>query len=147
MKKYNSTACIWLLVFFLFITFTNCGGDDGSDEPTTQEIALELLSGNWALDNGGSVKLDGEEITANFSGFGVSFTDGAYSTTAGGDLFRASGTWQWVADSDRQILMDDGKEISITTLSETELVFSFQFAGSGGVVAGLAGNYTIALKK
>lgn len=147
MKKLNDTVCIWIFVFFLIITFTNCGGDDGPGEPTTQEVAFELLSGNWTLENGGSVKLDGEDITANFSGFGVSFGDGTYGTTAGGDLFKASGTWQWVDDSDRQVLLDDGKEVRLTDLSETDLTFTFQFAGSGGVVAGLAGNYTISLRK
>ncbi len=147
MKRLNTTACIWTLVFFLLIIFTNCGGDDGPGEPSAQEIAFELLSGNWTLNNGGSVKLDGEDITLNFNGFGLSFTDGAYNTTAAGDLFNASGTWQWVTDSDQQILLDDGKEIRLTDLSETDLTFTFQFTGSGGVVAGLAGNYTISLRK
>lgn len=147
MSKLKTPFCIWSLVLFLIVTFANCGSDDGPGEPTAQELAFELLSGSWSLANGGSVTLDGENITANFTGFQVSFTDGTYGTSDAGDLFKANGTWQWVADSASEILLDDGKAISISMLSETDLVFRFQFAGTGGVVAGLAGSYVVTLKK
>ena len=134
------------LAFMAMILSTNCGGDDTPPEPTAQELAQEQLSATWSL-GGGFIRLDGRDVSGNFQGFSLSYSGNSYSTTNAGELFSAAGTWSWVADSDRQILLDDGKQINISTLSDSDLTFTFQISGTGGEVAGLPGSYEISLKK
>ena len=145
MKKYIQHTLI-LFIIALVVLSISCGGDDTPSEPTAQELALEQLSATWNL-SGGSIRLDGLDVSANYPGFSLSYSANSYTTQNGGDLFSASGTWSWVGDSDRLIMLDDGKQINISTLNDADLVFSFQLSSSGGEAAGLPGSYEIALKK
>ena len=145
MKKHLQHTLTFFITVLVALTIS-CGGDDAPSEPTAQELALEQLSATWSL-NGGSIRLDGLDVSANYPGFSLSYSANSYTTQNGGDLFSASGTWSWVGDSDRLILLDDGKQVSISTLTDTDLVFSFQLSSSGGEAAGLPGSYEIALKK
>ncbi len=111
------------------------------------ELAFEKLEGSWDMSQGGSIIIDGINATPNFEGFGVSFTDGGYQTTNAGDLFRASGTWQWEDETAQRILVDDRKQVTIIRLTEEEFVFSFTFSGTGGIANGIAGSYTISLNQ
>ncbi|MCE7996783.1 MAG: hypothetical protein HEP71_32785 [Roseivirga sp.] len=136
-----------VLLTFIIISTTACGGDD---DPTAQELAFEKLSGSWDLTQGGSIIIDGQDATANFTGFAFSFTDGGYSTTNAGDMFRASGTWQWTDEEAQQLSVDDGKTITIVTLTETSFVFTFTSDGNAGTAnhgEGIAGNYTITVNQ
>ena len=61
---------------------------------------------------------------------------------------QAPGTW--LDDTAGTITLDDNKAITIVTLTESQFVFSFSFAGTGGTpngIDGIAGNYTITVNK
>lgn len=127
----------------------SCKTDD-PEGPSTVEEAFEKLSGSWDIATSGSILLDGQDVSLNYEGFGLSFTDGSYQTVNAGELFDASGTWQWTDEQARQILLGDGKTITIIELTETLLQFSFTFSGTGGVangVEGVDGNYEISVFK
>lgn len=129
------------------LCLSGCGSDD---DPSAQELAFEKLEGTWSLANGGSVVIDGQDASLNFAGFSFSFADGTYNTSNAGDLFRATGTWSWQDQQAQRITIDDGKSITITTLTEQQFVFSFTSGGTGGVAnsgEGIAGNYTITVNK
>lgn len=136
------------MILLLLVLSVSCSGDGGGDdEPSPQELTFEKLSGSWALNNGGSITLDGRDVSGNYPGFTLSFTDGGYATTNAGDLFNASGTWNWASETTtNQILLDDGKSIAIQNLSTTQFKFSFA-QSDGGVRAGVAGNYTVMVNK
>ncbi len=148
MKKQNRYSPIQILLMLVFIVFaTACGGDD---DPTAQQLAFEKLSGSWDLSQGGSIIIDGQDATANFTGFAFTFTDGTYTTTNAGDMFRASGTWEWTDEEAQQLSVDDGKTITIVTLTETLFVFTFTSDGNPGAAnhgEGIAGNYTITVNQ
>lgn len=136
-----------LFLSCLIILATACSQDD---DPAAQQLAFEKLSGSWDLSQGGSVIIDGQDASLNFAGFTLSFTDGSYATTNGGDLFRATGTWQWADEEAQTLMIDDGKVITIVSLTETAFVFTFTSNGSGGVAnqgEGIAGNYTFTVNK
>ncbi len=149
MKKQQIHAPIYILLlsFIIILSTTACGGDD---DPTAQQLAFEKLSGSWDLSQGGSIVIDGQDASANFTGFAFSFTDGSYSTTNAGDMFRASGTWQWTDEAAQQLSIGDGKTITIVDLTETSFVFSFTSDGNAGAAnhgEGIAGNYTITVNQ
>ncbi|GAB5525324.1 MAG: hypothetical protein Roseis2KO_31960 [Roseivirga sp.] len=131
------------------LSMQSCKNDD-PDGPSTLEEAYEKLSGDWSIENGGSVLLDGQNVSLNYVGISLSFADGTYQTVNAGELFDASGTWEWADDIARQITLGDGKTVTILELTETSFRFSFTFSGTGGVangVDGTNGNYEITVVK
>lgn len=131
------------------VSLLSCKNDD-PDGPSTVEEAFERLSGTWNIETNGSILLDGQDVSLNYEGFGLSFTDGTYQTVNAGELFDASGTWQWADEQAQQIRLGDGKTITIIELTETLFQFSFTFSSTGGVangVDGVDGNYEIAVVK
>ncbi|OEJ99946.1 hypothetical protein [Roseivirga misakiensis] len=130
------------LIAILLITFLwSCSSDD----PNAKEIAFEKLEGDWSLDESGIIELDGTDISLNYSDFSLSFADGTYETINGGDLFNASGTWEWIGDDGTTLLLDTGEGVSILTL--TESVFRFSFFHQGSTRTGLRGSYIVQVGK
>ena len=135
-----------LLALAISLMSTSCNPDDGPADPRATEIAFEKLAGQWTLGQFGSIKVDGADVSANYPDFGLSFTDGSYTTTNAGELFNASGTWDWSDESGRTVDLDDGKIINIQQLTPIKFVFSFT-KSDGPVRAGVAGNYIITVEK
>ena len=119
-----------------------CGG--GPDPETPQKKAVDYLLGTWKL-SGGSIKLDGQDESSQYLGFILSFTKTDYSTSNGGKLFNASGIWKWKDGKTDKLITLGTKEITITELTESKLVFTFTFAGAEA--AGTAGSYVVTLTK
>lgn len=149
MKSLRDIKQLSQLGLFLLIclSLVSCDPEGGLDEETAQQIAFQKLSGAWTLNNGaGSIVVDGTDVSANYAGFALSFTNGGYTTTNADQLFRATGTWEWIDREARMIRLDDGKELTIVTLNEFRFTFTFNFV-DGGVRAGIPGNYTISVVK
>tara|TARA_R110002072_G_scaffold87575_1_gene197474 strand:+ start:465 stop:896 length:432 start_codon:yes stop_codon:yes gene_type:complete len=142
--KINRTKTISTLVLLVMIII-GCSSDDPNG-PTNKELAFEKLAGNWTYGTSGQITLDGQDVSLNYPGFTLSFTDGTYTTINGGDLFRATGTWAWANEAAGSINLDTGEEVTILELSVTNFKFSFTHTG-GGVAAGTSGSYTVSLEK
>ena len=138
----------YVVLLFIASLFLSCGDDDAP--PNAQELAFERLEGTWELSNGGSIMINNQNASLNFPGFSLSFTDGQYNTANAGNLFNATGTWEWLDTEAQSISLDDGKTITIIELTETVFEFSFQFDGSRGVAFGnnsVSGAYVIRVLK
>lgn len=133
-----------VLILSVFLLLPSCG-TEGTSEPDAQALAFELLAGNWGFGTNGTIVLDGQDVSLNFAGFSLSFTDGSYQTTNAGDLLSASGTWSWVNENAQQLLLDTGEEVTIQNLTQTS--FEFSFFHQGNTAAGIQGNYTITVNK
>lgn len=133
-----------IIIIFGLVFLNSCGDDPTDVDPSIQEEVFEALSGDWGLNNGaGSIILDGTDVSANFPNFSLSFNDGIYSTTVGGDLFDASGTWEWLDEQAKQLELNDGKVITIILLNEQR--FTFSFTEGGARAAGLPGSYEVSV--
>ncbi|WP_141655462.1 hypothetical protein [Roseivirga seohaensis] len=135
---------IGVLIMFVMLVI-GCKSDDPSG-PTAQEEAFELLAGDWTFGTNGGIMLDNQDVSQNYPGFALSFTDGTYTTTNGGDLFRATGTWTWANQNAGSITLDTGEEVNILELGPGSFKFSFTHTG-GGVAAGTSGNYVVSVEK
>lgn len=137
----KSLIVILLSVFII----TSCGGG-GDDEPSAQELAEELLEASWDISNGGSITLDGSAVSDRYQGFSLVIGDKTFTTTNAGDLFPASGTWEWVGDSDNRVITGNGKEITINELNNNTFAFSF-LKTDQNVAAGIPGNYSVTVTR
>lgn len=132
----------------LVVLASSCSSDDPL--PTSvRELTFEELSGEWDFGSNGFIRVDGSDVSANYPGFSLSFAEGTYTTSNAGNLFSASGTWEWAGD-DRdlaeQINLDDGKVITIEAIGTEVLIFTFT-KSDGPVRAGVAGNYRVRVEK
>lgn len=134
----------YLLFAVLLIASASCKSDDG---PSEKDLAFQLLAGDWSLGTGGYIKVDDQDISANFPGFRLSFTNGGFSTLGAGDLFNATGSWQWTNASTSEIVTDGARNIKILSLTQSRFNFTFSFAGTGGVANGIGGSYNILVVK
>ena len=135
-----------VIMVIVCINISSCRNDD-SEDPTLQEQVFDVLAGEWTLSESGGVILDGQDVSLNYRGFSLSFDDGSYITSNAGDLFNASGTWEFVDEEARLLRLDNALEIRIITLSESIFEFSFFSNGVGGAAAGIGGNYVITVGK
>lgn len=146
-KRKTTTNRLWPLLIGVMslIIITSCkGGGDDTPAPTDQEIAQAILENTWIVGSTGSISVDNTDVTDRYDGFSLNIGNGTYTTTNAGDLFPASGTWEWVGETDNIFTTGNGKEITITELTETQ--FSFQFLKTEqNVAAGISGNYSISL--
>lgn len=138
MKNRIASIKAVLIVLLIGLTTMSCGDDPLS---VTEEAFLKL-KGTWGL---GSIEVDGVDQSANYPGFTLNFTETGYSATSGGTLF-TSGTWQWEGTTATTILLIDGKQLNLVSLTDTSLVFTFTY-NSGGTRAGINGNYRVSLVK
>lgn len=137
---------IMILVLSTIIMFA-CDNNGELQEDTELQLIFQKLEGVWSLENGGSITIDGLDHSLNYPGFSLSFTKREYQTTNTGTLFFASGVWQWPDETQPNLIMlDDGKEIRIISLTETEFTFSF-YKVTRSSAFGLAGDYSIKLLK
>ncbi|MGW8123547.1 hypothetical protein ACV07N_12880 [Roseivirga echinicomitans] len=142
----NSNKLNIAVLIMCVVLVIGCGSDDQPGGPTAPEEAFEILAGDWTFGTNGNIKLDNQDVRNNYPGFALSFTDGTYTTTNGGDLFRATGTWTWADQTGTRITLDTNEEVNIVTLTERSFKFSFTHTG-GGVAAGTSGNYVVSLEK
>jgi len=138
-----------IIVLIGLVMLSACGG---SDPIPVDEEAL-ALNGDWYLPAaGGGIIVDGVDRSLNFVGFKISLDsdtngqDKIYRTTNAGDLFSASGTWDWGSENKNSLVLSEGKTLNIQSQSSSRLVFTFTYT-DGGVRSGMSGNYTSTLEK
>lgn len=140
MKNYSQISRYYLLVLIVFFLGTSaCGGEDPL---TIAEEKFLLLEGDWVL---GTIEVDGVDQSANYDGLQLSFAQTQLTVSGGGSLFR-SGMWEWGTPEAQEILLSDGKELRIVSLTASSLVFTFTYS-QGGAAYGIDGAYRVSLVK
>jgi hypothetical protein len=114
-----------------------------------QDAAKTQISKTWILDTGTAVALDGEDVTADYAGFEITFTaTGTYNAQNGIPAFNANGTWSFAGESLTQINRDTDISTSII-LTDNDLLMTFTLSESqlGSRTTALAGEYFFKLVK
>jgi len=145
-----------VLIIFLF-TILTCLGCKDDDTPVVDPIQerIELLAKTWVPNTGSAVTVDGIDVSSEFNGFTLTFTESfGYLTTNVGpnftDVWPASGTWSFAINSDGSsninMIERDGISITINSINASSLRISFVFLtarASGN--AGIEGSYVFDL--
>jgi hypothetical protein len=115
----------------------------GKDEESATLINTKILSSHgWTLQ---SLMVDGLDKTSLYSGMTLSFTTTAYSTTKGGPVWPATGTWSFPTTDATTIMRDVQIEVHVDEISNDALVVSLTWnkntLGSGRT-SSIAGRHT-----
>jgi hypothetical protein len=127
------------------LLLSGCKSDD--PQPETDRVKVLLIANAWRIQ---TVTVDGTDQTALFTGLTLSFTNTNYSTTNGGVVWPASGTWNFTDDTAQKVLRNDGQEITVTEVTPTNLKLSLtRTTGtlSTGRVSSIAGNHVFSFIK
>lgn len=120
--NFNQLLSIFFLVGIIGV-FSSCKDDEGQPAPTAQEEATaKLTSSPWKLDR---VTVDGINQTDVYKNLTVSFTGSAFSSTNGGVVWPANGSWTFQNQEATLIKRSDDVEITIQTLTDQSLMLSF----------------------
>jgi hypothetical protein len=150
-----------LSVFVLLtvcITFVHCGGDDPKPdpEPTQREKVTALLTANggkWQPSGAVGITVDGVDVTSElFENFSITFSETTFTTTGTSPVWLRSDTWTFKNDNADVIIRgQDGKEVSILEISETQLKLKLEWdettTTSGGRKKSLKGTHEFTLNK
>ncbi|MDN5211990.1 hypothetical protein QQ020_08005 [Fulvivirgaceae bacterium BMA12] len=155
MKRINFLLTAGFILSLL--VYTGCGSSS-ADPETAAEIQLKKLQGTWAA-TANSVKRD-NKAEPTYDNFTVTFagtlnadksnveTTSTYNTNDQTNAF-PTGTWSFDGTSVTTILRGTGIRMTITTLTDTNLLLTFSLnqAGTANRTAGLEGSWTFDLTK
>jgi len=134
-----------LLAVFGMMQISGCGEDEQSLTPN--QVTEDLLTSQvWEMTE---VKID-DVVSDLYSGLTLSFGSNTYTTTNGGKVWPASGTWEFVGDKGDKILRDDGLAITIESVNASQLVMSFTWSTTtydGGRAGSLTGLHRMKFKR
>jgi hypothetical protein len=139
----NIYNLLWMVGLALVIA--SCDGGEAS--PTEEQIALQRLSKNWALV---SAEVDDKEVTEWFPNLQVSYAEGkTYSVqNAVPPIWATSGTFVLQkAGSGYVIKRSDGVDMTVVTLTETNVVIQFGYTALPGARAkSISGSYSFSFQ-
>ena len=136
---------IYLLACLAFgVVLSACKKDEPKPK-TDEEKQLEKLAATWVLPSPAptnTVTIQGNDVTAEWTSFEVTFSDGSYSVTGSGDpqVWPGSGSWSFAEGDVATLQRSDGVDISIN-VSDTNLTMSFNYSASGGRLDGIEGDW------
>lgn len=120
-----------------------CGGDD--PELETDRIKRLLKDSEWTLQQ---ALVNGVDETDLYGGLSITFTETAYTTTQGGALWPASGTWEFADATGKVIERNDGLLITIDSATPEEVTISFNWTDTTfgeGRLSSIAGEHVLKL--
>jgi len=128
----------------LIIQLSGCGEGGATDPaPSAQDaIKAKLTANKWNLQ---TATVDGVDKTAVYQGLAVTFTSGNYSSTNGGGIWPASGTWSFNSVDGTSIKRDDGIIVNVE-ITDTTLKLSFTWSKNtlgGGKIGSVSGQHTL----
>lgn len=134
-----------LISIVLILMMAACGSDD--PQPETDRVSALLTASPWKIQ---SVTVDGTDKTATFGGLILTFLSTNFTTTNGGIIWPANGTWTFADTAAKSITRSDGVSITLEDVNETKLVLKLNWTKTtlgGGRVSSIAGSHTFTFGK
>jgi hypothetical protein len=113
----KSATSIFVLLLIAVWNF-GCGSDEPSSPTEMEEIKASMTSDTWNVQ---SVDVDGIDETSVYSSLKLKFTETTFTSTNGGPIWPATGTWSFADKTGKLVKRGDGIEITIDEASTTLL--------------------------
>ena len=130
------------------IQISGCGG--GTTTPTlsaTDAVKAKLTAvSSWKIQ---SATVDGVDQTAVYKGLALAFAATGYSSTNGGSVWPASGTWSFNDTNGTTVKRDDGLIVTVD-VTDTSLKLSYTWTKTtlgGGRVESIKGAQVVTFTK
>ena len=145
-------ALIYLTLLILFVTAlvtTSCssGGSDAQPDEFAQQAALLINNGNpWVASPESSVIKDGFDVSDQFNGFNLKFSNGTFTTeNALPSAWPSQGNWELDPNNKNIILRSDGVVMQ-SQVSGNSLILTYTSnKSSSGRMNSVIGDYQFIL--
>ena len=121
--KINSSFVIaviyGMVAILLLVQFSGCSkkSDPTPATPTAQEaVQTKLVANTWKMQ---SVSVDGVDQTGVYKGLTINFTSSSFTSTNGGAVWPASGSWSFTSADATAIKRDDGIQVTVSATDTT----------------------------
>ena len=143
MKKITAIVLLMMTICHLML-FQSCKKDDPI--PETERVKSILKANTWRMQ---AVSVDGTDQTQVYAGLTLTFTDTNYSTTNGGVVWPATGTWVFADQTGKLITRSDGLAITVEEATTTTLSLKLTWANTtlGGRASSVAGVHVFVFGK
>ena len=124
MNYTKRVAVAFLLIAALAILVHLSGCKGGASDPTPtpvskqDEVKAKLTSPTWKMQ---SVTVDGTDKTSIYKDLSLKFSTSGFTSTNGGAVWPASGTWLFTTDDATAVKRDDGVEVKLQEVTDTSL--------------------------
>lgn len=140
-------------VICLSVSLWSCKDDPKPRQTEAQKVTRLLTAhgGTWSPAGAAAITVDGIDVTQDlFSGFSITFSENTFTTSGTSPVWLRQDTWTFKDETAKVIVRgQDGKEITIESVSETQLTLTLQWDQTtyDGRKHSLAGNYKLVLNK
>ena len=115
-------AVVIINLLLVILALTSCGGGGGDPTPTPvskqDEVKAKLTSPTWKMQ---SVTVDGADKTTLYKDLTLKFTASGFTSTNGGAIWPATGTWTFTSTEATAIKRDDGLEVKLQEVTDASL--------------------------
>jgi hypothetical protein len=145
---------VMMCAICLSVSLWGCKDDPKPRQTEAQKVTKLLTSngGRWSPAGAAAITADGIDVTQDlFAGFSITFSENTFTTTGTSPVWLRQDTWTFKDETAKVIIRgQDGKAITITSISETQLKLTLQWDQTtydGGRKRSLAGSYELVLTK
>lgn len=135
------------IILIALIHISGCGGGNGTPTLSSTDAVKAKLTAvsSWKMQ---SATVDGVDQTAIYKGLALSFSATGYTSTSGGAVWPASGTWSFTSTDATSVKRDDGLIIAVdVTDSALKLTYTWTKTTLGGRVDSIKGQTVLNLTK
>lgn len=149
MKKITAIATLAILASMVLF-LSNCGGSKVDPTPVETEAQKNtrlLTAGAWSVQ---TVLVDAVDKTTVYKDLKLTFSSTGFTSTGGGSVWPATGTWKFKDDTGKTIDRGDGLSITATEISATKLVLGLTWTKTtlaGGRAESVAGQHVFTFGK
>lgn len=141
----KSKICIIISCSFVLLLSNQLMSCKSSSDETDPVLQM-LTSGTWKA---AFIEMDAQDKTALFLDFRLTFTPTSFTSENGLGIWPDQGAWSFADEPKSSINRSDGATVAITSITESELVLSFNWdpAFTGGRIKSVGGDYEFRLTK
>ncbi len=119
----KATVVFFIAMAAVMVHLSGCGGDPAPSKQ--EEVTAKLTAATWEMQD---VTVDGTDKTSVYEGLDISFTATGFTTTNGGAIWPATGTWSFTDANATAITRNDGLTVTLLEVTDTSLTLALTWS-------------------
>lgn len=140
LKSLIPANLVMVLLLIIVLILARCGGG-GDPAPATaskqDDVKARLTAPTWKIQ---TVAVDGSDKTSTYKDLSLKFSATGFTSTNGGVVWPANGTWSFTNTDATAVKRDDGVEVKLQEVTDNALKLSLTWSkttlGREGSVSG-----------
>lgn len=147
MTKNTFFRILTVCVLGSILVLSACKSDSPATLSKQDDVKAKLTSGAWKVS---TVTVDNVDKTTTYQNLAITFTNTGFSSTNGGVIWPATGTWTFNSTDATAITRNDGLVVTLTEVTSTSLKLGLNWTKTtlgGGRVESVSGQHVFTFTK